>query len=310
MNDWAKEILRSVAPVKEYRTVISVSKDNIWSIDLADMSPEWLQENDGFRYIFVVIDCYTRYIWTEPLKSKTPKETWGALSAIMKRAQTHPNKLWTDEGTEFYNVLWDKECKKLGMVHYSSYGVHKACMAERAIRTLKERIWLYFYSKGTRKWITVLPSIVKEYNDSVHRSIHMTPTEARTKEGSDKMIEMTEEPLHDVVKPRLAVGDWVRISRQKGVFEKGHHGNWSYELFKIKAIKTVAPPTYILEDYDGEVIKGSFYDNELQKTNDPTFFPIESVLKERTVKGKKESLVKYVGYKEPEWILKNKLLKP
>ncbi len=81
--------------------------------------------------------------------------------------------------------------------------------------------------------------------------------------------------------------------------KKGFHPRWSAEQFQIRAVKPGAPPLYYLRDYDGEPVEGAFYEAELQLVADPSFFPVEKVLKRRTVKGVKQALVKFMGYKEP-----------
>jgi hypothetical protein len=171
-------------------------------------------------------------------------------------------------------------------------------MAERFIRTLKNRIWFHFIKDNTRKWIDVLEGIVSEYNKTRHSSLGMSPTRARKNE--DLLLDRIKEPPVGV--PKYKLGDWVRINRLKGRFEKGFHPNWSYEIFQIVGIRKNVPVMYELNDYYGEPITGAFYENNLQPVADKTFFPVEKVLRQRVYKGKKEKLVKFLGYKEPRWL--------
>ena len=67
--------------------------------------------------------------------------------------------------------------------------------------------------------------------------------------------------------PKFKVGDHVRISKYKYIFAKGYTPNWSEENFVMKKIKNTVPWTYVITDLNGEVITGSFYERELQKTN-------------------------------------------
>ena len=100
------------------------------------------------------------------------------------------------------------------------------------------------------------------------------------------------------------LGDWVRISRVKDIFEKGFMPSWSTECFQVTDILFSKPVTYQLADFGGEAIEGSFYAPELQKTDKPEVFLIESVLQRKKVKGVKMMLVKWQGYpkKFNKWI--------
>jgi hypothetical protein len=141
--------------------------------------------------------------------------------------------------------------------------------------------------------------MVTEYNTTEHSSIKMTPREARLPSSADALWALIPKP--EVGKPKYKLNQWVRMSRAKGLFEKGFHPNWSYEIYKIVEIRMNEPVRYYLQDYDGEPVLGAFYEEELQPVADATFFPIEKVIKTRTVKGRKEALVKFMGYKEPRW---------
>ena len=105
----------------------------------------------------------------------------------------------------------------------------------------------------------------------------------------------------------FSIGDWVRISRLKGIFEKGYLANWSAEIFKIVSINYGNPTTYVLADYNGERIEGSFYAQELQKTNLTDVYLIERVIRRR----KGEVLVKWLGWdaKYNSWIKESEVKK-
>ena len=102
------------------------------------------------------------------------------------------------------------------------------------------------------------------------------------------------------IKPEFSVGDKVRISKKKKTFEKGYTTRWTEEIFTIVEVKRTSPVTYKIADLNGEEIKGSFYEPELQKTSQQ-LFRIEKVIK----RGKKKSLVKWKGYSDDfnSWVL-------
>ena len=104
---------------------------------------------------------------------------------------------------------------------------------------------------------------------------------------------------------KFKVGDYVRISKYKNIFAKGCAPNWSEEVFVINKIKYMVPWTYVINDLNGEEIVGSFYEKELQKTNQKEF-RIEKILKK---KGDKLN-VKWKGYDKffNSWINKKDIL--
>ena len=70
---------------------------------------------------------------------------------------------------------------------------------------------------------------------------------------------------------KFKMGDTVRISKYKNTLAKGYTPNWSEEVFVIKKVKNTVPWTYVINDLNGEEIAGTFYKNELQKTNQKKF---------------------------------------
>ena len=109
---------------------------------------------------------------------------------------------------------------------------------------------------------------------------------------------------------KFQLGDWVRISKVKRIFEKGYTANWSQEIFQIVSTTILEPPMYYLEDYNGEKIKGCFYIEELQKTELHDIFLINEILKQKKIHGRKQYLVSWVGYGEKfnSWVDESDLL--
>ena len=158
---------------------------------------------------------------------------------------------------------------------------------------MKEKMWKYFSAKSTNVYINVLPDLVKEYNNTRHSSIKMTPVNTSKKENELRVwrnLYPEHLEIHDI-KPKLSVGDKVRISKKKKTFEKGYTTRWTEEIFTIIEVKLTLLITYKIAHLNGEEIKGTFYEPELQKTSQE-LFRIEKVTK----RGKKKSLVKWKGY--------------
>ena len=166
---------------------------------------------------------------------------------------------------------------------YSIHNEGKSVVAERFIRTLKNKIYKYMTATSKNVYIDKLDDIVNEYNNTFHRTIKMKPVDDNTYIDFEKEVNDKD--------PKFKVGDYVRISKYKNIFAKGYTQNWSEEVFVISKIKNTVPWTYVINDLNGEEIIGSFYEKELQKTNQKEF-RIEKVIKR---KGDK-LYVKWKGY--------------
>ena len=262
--------------------------DKIWASDLADMTA-FKDYNDGYTFLLLVIDIFSKYGYLIPLKNKKGETVAEALKTIFKEGR-RPEKLWTDKGREFYN----KDVKDL-IELYSTENEEKSSIVERWIRTIKEKMWKYFTDNNTYKYIDVLPDLVEDYNNTVHSSIKMSPIDA-SKMKNELTVWRNLYPdrykLNNLT-PKFSVGDEVRITKKKKVFEKGYTTRWTEEIFTIKEIRNTDPITYKLEDLKGEEIKGTFYEPELQKT-EQQIYRIEKIIK----KEKGKSLVKWKGYSD------------
>ena len=134
-------------------------------------------------------------------------------------------------------------------------------------------------------YINKLDDIVGEYNNTYHRTIKMKPTDVKDNTYIDFKKEFNDKD------PKFKVGDHVRISKYKNIFAKEYTPNWSEEVFVISKIKNAVPWTYVVNDLNGEEIIGTFYEMELQKTNQKEF-RIQKIIKR---KGDK-LYVKWKGY--------------
>ena len=157
---------------------------------------------------------------------------------------------------------------------YSTYNEGKSVFAERFIRTLKNKIFKHMTVISKNVYFDVLDDIVNKYNNTVHKTIKMKPTQVT----NDFYAEYNE----DVNKkdPKFKVGDHVRISKYKIVFAKGYTPNSSEDVFVISKIKKTVPWTCVVNDLSGQKIAGRFYEKELQKTS-PEKFRIKKILKRK-----------------------------
>ena len=256
--------------------------------------------NKGIRYLLCVIDLFSKYAWVVPLNDKKGVSIVNAFQNILKKSSNRkPNKICVYQGSEFYDNVFKKWLKDNDISIYSTYNEGKSVVAQRFIRTLKNKIYKHTTTISKNVYFDVLDDIVDQYNNAYHKTIKMKPVDV----GDDSFAEYNEKSNEK--DPKFNVGDHVRISKFKNVFAKSYTPNWSEEIFVVKKKNTVSW-TYIISDLNGEKIVGSFYEKELQKTNQKEF-RIEKVIKR---KGNK-LYVKWKGYNNSfnSWIDKKDLIK-
>ena len=168
---------------------------------------------------------------------------------------------------------------------YSMHNEEKSVVAERFIRTIRNKIYKHMTSISKNVYTDKLDDIVNEYNNTKHRGTKMKPVDVK----DNTYIKFGKEVNDN--DPKFKVGHHVRISKYKNISPKGYTPNWSEEVFVIKRIKNTVPWTYVIDDLNGEEITGTFYEKELQKI-DQHEFRIEIVIKK---KGDK-LYVKWKGY--------------
>ena len=229
------------------------------------------------------------------IKDKTGIEVADALRDLFKH-QLPPKKLWTDKGKEFYNKHVAEVLARNNVQIYSTENEEKASVVERWNRTIKTKMWKYFSANNTKRYIDILDQLITKYNNTKHRAIGCTPTVARRPASYQHVFKkLYTKNIKRKQEPKFKVGDRVRITKKKKTFEKGFTPNWTEEIFTINTVKDTNPPTYLIQDLNGEIIKGSFYEPELQKSHQDTF-RIDKILKKRTRDGIREAYVKWKGY--------------
>ena len=270
--------------------------------------------NKGYKYILIVIDILSRYAWSYPLKSLTGKEMVMALKAILAK---NPEHLRTDGGKEFMNAQVERFLKSQKIEHFQTLNETKANYAERIIQTIKTKLTKYMNHKETLEWVSVLPDVMHSYNNTYHRSIKVTPNQALTVDDTKlwkiqygPKMSTQEKGQHKARTKKLYefdVGDRVKISYLRSVFERAYDQRWTDEIFTVidrSSRQDIA--LYKLKDWSNEPISGTFYGAELQKVDVPEDieYKIEKVLKYRKRNGKKEAFVKWQGWhkKFNSWI--------
>ena len=171
----AEELHKPVLKKFNKRKVYSQFKDNIWGVDLADMQ-SLSRKNKGIKYLLCAIDLYSKYAFVIPFKDKKGISIVNAFNKIIKQSNSaKPNKIWVDQGGEFYNHVFKKWLSDNDIVMYSTYNEGKSVVAERFIRTLKNKLYKHMAATGKIVYYDDLDDIVNEYNNTKHNTIKMKP---------------------------------------------------------------------------------------------------------------------------------------
>jgi len=272
-----KENLRQIktytihAPIRKKfrrRSAMITVIDHTWTSDLIDyQSLSNIPGNRKFKFVLVVVDCFSKFLWTEPLKNKTATAVRDGFKAIFRRTKRRPLKLWTDKGKEYYGRVLLQFLDQNNIEIYSTQSITKANIAERKVGQIKTKLARIFTKKGKAVWLDELATLTNTLNNTYHRSIKRTPNQVNDKNEGEVLMTLFQ---HLVGIPRkkkkFQVSDLVRVSRFKSVFEKGYTANYSTEVFRVKEVRESIPvTTYKLEDLNSppEDLGGHYYEEEL-----------------------------------------------
>ena len=223
------------------------------------------------------------------------------MTAFQKilRGGRKPYKLQSDKGTEFTNRNFQRLLRDNDIVFFTTNNETKASVVERFNKTLKEKMWKYFTSKNTHKYVDVLSRLVSAYNRKKHSSIGKAPIEVKPSNENETWLTLYgNKPAKSHKKAPFRIGDKVRLSAATRAFRKGYLPKWTEEIFTVSRIIKRSPLVYKVSDYDGEPIEGTFYAEELQKVIPPRddMYKIERILHSRKRGGVTEHFVKWRGY--------------
>ena len=143
----ANELYKPVIKKFTKRKVYSLFKDNIWGVDLADMQL-LSRQNKGIKYLLCVIDLFSKYAFVVPLKDKKGASVVKGFKKIANESGRRPNKIWVELGSEFYNKAFEDWLVSKGIEMYLTYNEGKSVVAERFIRTLKNKLYKHMTAIG------------------------------------------------------------------------------------------------------------------------------------------------------------------
>ena len=237
----ADELHKPVYIKFKKRKVYSQSKDNVWGVDLADMQ-SLSRKNKDIKYLLCAIDLYSKYAFVIPLENKKGIRVTNGFNKTIKQSNRKPNKIWVDQGGEFYNNVFKKWLSDNDMLMYSTSNEGESVVAERFIRTLKNKLYKHMTAIGKNVYYDVLDDVVNKYNNAKHSTIKMKPIDVG---NNNKRVFIDE---HNKKDSKFKVDDRVRKSKFKNIFAKGYTPNWSSEIFIVDKVNDTVPYTYNLKD--------------------------------------------------------------
>lgn len=267
---------------RTYNPTILYHPRKLLQADLIDMQAR-ASSNQGFKYIFIVVDCFTRFCWATAVKNKTSSLILDEFKKIYKKTGKF-KRFMTDRGSEFISEQFQTFLEKQG-IEFAAGNPH-APHVERLNRTIQNRLFKYMTENETNRWKHILQTTIQAYNSRYHRMIKMTPAQAEMKKNHSKVLanvsQYYEKAIRRKKKPKFQVGDTVSMQKEKSVFGKGYTQVFTDELFKILKVHINLPiPMYTLVDYDydpkkpetleDKIVHGRFYENELQEANYEVF---------------------------------------
>ena len=222
-------------PLRIYPTNKTIIKsiDDTWSSDLLDMNDYGIKNNKGYRYILVVINKFSKFGWTIPLQNKYAQSITDAFSQTVKTSGRKPNLLKTDDGKEYVNKIFHEFLNNHNIRRYSRNTALGAVFAERFNRTIRNLLIRPVFEKGKASWIDELPSVIKNYNNTIHNSNKMKPIDA-SKKSNENLVYSNLKDNREFEKQNLIL---VRTADIKRVFSKGDSTNWSYKIYTITEVK-------------------------------------------------------------------------
>ena len=184
--------------------------------------------NKGIRYLLCAIDLFSKYAFVVLLNNKKGTTIVNAFQSILDNSKRKPNKIWVDQGSEFYNNHFKKWLKDNNIEMCSAHNEGKSVVAERFIRTLKNKIYKHMTAISKNVYFDVLNGNVDKYNNAYHKTIKVKPIDDK----NDSFAEYNEESNEKY--PKCKVNDHVRISKYKNIFANGYTPNWKEEIFVVK----------------------------------------------------------------------------
>ena len=222
--------------------------DEIWSLDILDLKDYGPKNNRGYRYVLVIIDNFSKFGFTIPVKNKDAQTTKDFFERIFINSKRKPNLIESDRGKEFYTNIFQDFLNKNNIKIYSRETSLGAVFAEKFNLTLRKLLKRPVFEKGDGNWVDDLQTITKQYNNRIHSSTKLTPIQASFKKN-EGFVYSNLLDKRKKIKPKFQINDLIRTADIKKNFSKGDTSNWSYKLYKIsEIINDTTKPAYKIDN--------------------------------------------------------------
>jgi hypothetical protein len=232
---------------KSYGSIVAFHPNKNFQIDLFDLN-KYSTYNKNYKFIFAMIDIFSRKAYVIPLKNKSMVETSKALDKIIKDNNLTPSSIVSDNDASFEGIDFQNIINKYDIHHEENIlDDHRALgIIDRFARTLKTIITRLFLRNKTKNWIDNIDKIINAYNKSPHSSLNdIAPNDADKQENQDIIYNINvKKNLKNDPKSDLNSGDKVRI-KIKGIFKKGTEPTYSDEVYKVLSTRG---KTILLDD--------------------------------------------------------------
>lgn len=286
--------------------------DEEWEADLVDLQ-KYSRQNDGYKYLLVLIDVFSKQAHVRPLKSKSEGSVADALENIFQKVT--PEIFRSDSGAEFKNknvaaLLRKYNIKQLFALNPAT----KAAVCERLNKSLKERMFKHFTKTGSSRYIDILQEIVSGYNASTHSSIGMPPDDVTTENSPQVFrnlygVSTKREYLFKMAdaqkKIHHRVGDRVRLKYELKAMDKRYLPNWSDEVYTVSRVIRDANPILYKISYQDRELPRRYYADELQGIKG-VLHRVEVIRRDLA---NKRARVRFLGEKTAVWIPDDELWK-
>lgn len=305
---------KEAKPVKRYNPYIVRASLQLLQLDLLDVR-QLANQNDGVKYILMIIDTFSRRAWGFPLRNKQAQGVVEAFEnfldvTLLSRQKKKVERVLTDRGREFNNRRFQAFLRErnISLSHPNEHAPH----VERLNRSIQRILYAHLTEEGTRRYIDRLDDVFNSYNKRPH-SAHNMPPEKALAPANDRKVKYVlaaklEKHLRTPTKkPRFEVGDFVRLVKPRATFSRSYKETHRQEIFQVRAvIRAPLPvPMYQLSGLEGEEITGKFYANQLTavRVGNPRLFRIGRIVDREPARHGRAPrvLIKWQGYKSPRY---------
>lgn len=275
-------------------------------IDLLSME-RYASDNDDIKYLFCVVDQFSRMAYCQPLKSKRPAEVARAFEIIKKQMPCKVQSIYCDAGNEFKG-MFAKAFAAASINKITATSWVKCSIVERFQKTLKLRVIRHMRNSHSFAYLKYLQDIVSAINNTYNRTIRTAPSLVNF-QNQHKLYSTYYRPLTQLQGKRAthkhAVGADVIVALKQATFKRGYHQNFTDEVFRIKEALPTYPLTYVLEDRKKRQLPRKYYERELQAVRFPVDYLYDLEVLKTAGKGRNaKSLVHFLTQPEDdtEWI--------